>query len=774
MERAGRAPWTREIPWIALVVCGAMAPLVALLASGHAIAYFDSARLFAPMRVLVAQALRSGRLPLWNPYEGTGMPLFAQGIHGVLHPWSLLAALVTADAGVDVMIVLHVVTGALGAGVLARTMGATRSAAAVAGVGYGLSGYLLSMSRVLTFLAGAGAAPWVIAGLLWAAQGRRFRIPVAAIAVTVAHLAGDPQWAVLSTAAGILLAWHAGGWRGAGRAVVAALAGTMLAAVQLVPAWSFYERSARRVGLDAPERLQWALSPWRLPELVAPGFFAGRPGALAAPVFQWLGGTSRYPLPFVYSVAVGAPVLFLAIAGSARGRAARIVAAAALMLLWLALGYHLGASDAVGWVPVWRGLRYSEKLVGPLTLAIAVLAAAGADSLARGYEARTVRVAAACAAVAGLVSAGALIFARGAPPAGAPEPAWRLAGEQLSRGMVHAALGLAGTAAVLWAARRWDGWRSRLGSALAGIVLIQGLAAAPFALHAGRRELRDPAPLAALRAREAVPRVITPLEAGTLSLPAGLDELDGSLYVQSRMGAVPYTVASGVDQLNTYTGVEPARLSALFRTLIALGPGQLVALRRFSVTHVVVPAEGAPGDESIAAAATVGGRRIGVDAEARLEVWAVPHRPWASFADRVRLVPGEAEAGRALVDLEAAGDPAVVLLGRSPPALSPGVVLAVDRAPESVRVLAESSAEGLLVVNDADWPGWEATIDGRKVDIQLADGLVRAVRWPPGRHVLQMAYRPVELTVGIAASVAGLLLCLALGFRDAQRWARDR
>lgn len=758
-------PWREEVPWIVAVVLGATAPLVALLAAGRTVSALDSARLHAPLRRLVSEALRSGRLPLWNPYEGTGMPLFAQGLHGVLHPWSILSALIAPEGGMDLLIVLHVATGALGAGALARTLGASRGAASVAGLGFGLSGYLLSMSRNVTFLASAGTAPWVVAALVAAARagGGAGSLPVAALSVAALHLAGDPQWSLVAALLGTLLAWDAGGRRGVARSAVAVVAGTALAGVQLVPSWAFFAQSARRLALDEADRIQWALAPWRIPELVAPGFFGGAPGALDAPVFRWLGGATRYPLPFVFSIAVGAPLVLLAVIGGNARRTGRVLAGAAVVLLWLALGHHLGAREALGWIPVWGSVRYAEKLVGPLTLAIAILAALGADALGAGARRRTLAVIGGLAALAGVVSAVAWAAAGGSPRGAAPADAWRLAGEQLSRGMAHAAVALLVTGVVLGAAARAAPLRSRAAAALATIVVLQGLAAAPFALHAGRPGVRDPAPLAFLKRDAAVPRVLTPLERSGARMPADLDELDGALWAQSRMAVAPFGVASGVDQIDTYTGVEPQRVTALLRGLLPLGPGQLVALRRFSITHAVVPAPPPRAeDEVVRAAATAGGRRVAADPEGAFEVWAVPHRPWASFAERVRVVRDESQAPGAVAELEAAGDPTVVLVGFAPRSLSPGTVLGVERGPESLRLVAEAPRDGVLVVNDAEWPGWEATIDGRPADIHLADGLVRAVSWPAGRHVLEMTYRPVELRMGLAVSGAGLLLVLAL------------
>src|SRR5512141_2178558 len=90
-----------EFRWISLVLVGSTAPLLAVLISGHTLAWRDTSQLFAPMRSLIAESLRKGQLPLWNPYEAMGMPLFAQLLHGVLHPWSVFAAFAARGDGID-------------------------------------------------------------------------------------------------------------------------------------------------------------------------------------------------------------------------------------------------------------------------------------------------------------------------------------------------------------------------------------------------------------------------------------------------------------------------------------------------------------------------------------------------------------------------------------------------------------------------------------------------------------------------------------------------
>ena len=102
-------------------------------------------------------------------------------------------------------------------------------------------------------------------------------------------------------------------------------------------------------------------------------------------------------------------------------------------------------------------------------------------------------------------------------------------------------------------------------------------------------------------------------------------------------------------------------------------------------------------------------------------------------------------------------------------------MISAERSLDGARIEAESSGPGLLVVNDAWDAGWHATLDGQPVEWMPADGAMRAVRWPGGRHVLAMAYDPVEVRVGGWLSLLGLGLLVAGVVRsrrreDGHRW----
>lgn len=65
---------------------------------------------------------------------------------------------------------------------------------------------------------------------------------------------------------------------------------------------------------------------------------------------------------------------------------------------------------------------------------------------------------------------------------------------------------------------------------------------------------------------------------------------------------------------------------------------------------------------------------------------------------------------------------------------------------------------GWLVLADAPFPGWEATIDGTPTDWQAANVINRALYVPAGEHLVQWRYHTPGLQMGIVGVIAGLVV----------------
>jgi hypothetical protein len=735
----------RAAAWPLAVTAGVLLLLAPGLGPDVTLAWRDSVKEYAPLRPIIAEALHHGRLPLWDPYDGLGLPLLAQYTHGVLHPASLLLALLAPAAHLDVLLVAYVLLAGLGTYAAARALDAPRPAAAAAAIGYAGSGYVLSGLANLPFLAGAATLPWILAAGRLAGLGSRRSATALAAATFSLLVAGDVQAALVGAVLAVALALHAGRWAALPRTAAGLAVGSLLAAVQLLPTRAALALSWRTMGLTPLEREQWALLPWRLPELVAPGWLTGRTGDVGQPVFMALERGTMFPMPFAASVFVGSAVL-VAAAATWRVRQARPLLVAAPVLLWLALGHRLGGQQLLHPVPIWGTLRYAEKLVGPLTLVLALLSALGLPRLA---------VAAPVRRVGALAAAAALLLALLAAPgvdAGAlgallPAEVVATARAQAVEGLAHLTLGLAALAALLALARRRP---AAFPPAFAALVLVEALAATPFALYPLPTH-GPPLPVTAADAPPPGPRLVTPdRPVFTPGTTDALRQVQASSVALSLPG---YNVLARVDNVDAYASLLSERLEwarGMFEPIPT-------AWRRYGATHVVLP----PGQrDGTGMAASVGGQLVREDRHA--QVWSVPHREWASFAPSVALVTGLKATVSAILESPAAARGATFLDVAEAPPTSPGRVLSVARGAEAVAVEAVASGPALLVVNDAWWPGWEAELDGAPVDILPADALVRAVRFPQGRHRLVMRYDPPEVRLGLALSAAGLVLLLAL------------
>jgi len=750
-----------------------LAPLALAWLAGLTVLHRDQIGQFAPLRGLIGSALREGRLPLWNPYCATGMPLLAETTHGALHPFSVAAAFLFPSDGLDPLVGLWVAAAAAGAYALARHLGASRPASLVAGLGYGLAGWTLSMTSNLIGLAGAGSVPWVVAGLRRAGRGGDAAgLACGAVVVACGALAGDVQGLAVASLLGLILALEAGGGRGLTTALGAVVIGALLAGVQLVPSWAFLQQTDRILPLPPFEKDQWDLAPWRLIEAVVPGFFtAPGDGMGPAPVYMALGHPTLYTLPLAESVFVGAAMLVLAAAAVRRSRLGTVLAAGALVVGWFAMGRFGGARYLQDLLPVARGWRYGEKYLPGALLCLAALAALGVDHLladpTRARRWGRLAAAAALPMIAAwlalrLAGADGLLGRLGVPEAGVVR-------DHLEAGLPHAGLALLAAAGALWLGARG---RTKLAAgALVVVVGGAGLAAAPYALRPGSPTARlDHRPLP-LEAAPPGPRVLPGMAFAATAPRAGWDAIDQWNRDVGRIYAPNTNAASRVDAFGVDSGLTPLR----WRRLIdALGAQLPRAARRYAVTHLVLAA--APRGTSPAAPAPAGIRELEgaqaeqTDADVGATFWRLPHRDWAGFPQEVVSVPGEADAVAAVVELTRRGHRAAVVETAEDLPTTPGRVLRLARGLEQVEVEADAPSEGVLVVNDAAWPGWTATIDGAPVPILVADGLVRAVRFPAGRHTLVMRYRPPEVRRGIAVSALGLaLLCGAALLERARR-----
>ena len=139
--------------------------------------------------------------------------------------------------------------------------------------------------------------------------------------------------------------------------------------------------------------------------------------------------------------------------------------------------------------------------------------------------------------------------------------------------------------------------------------------------------------------------------------------------------------------------------------------------------------------------------------------------PRAWLVGEQRLVASEEEALEAVS--ERGFDPRrEAIVERELPGLTgSGQARIAEYEPERVVVETEADAPSLLVLSDVHYPGWKASVDGRDVDVERVDYLLRGIPVPEGASTVELRYEPLSFRIGWIVSLlalAGIAVALVL------------
>jgi hypothetical protein len=207
----------------------------------------------------------------------------------------------------------------------------------------------------------------------------------------------------------------------------------------------------------------------------------------------------------------------------------------------------------------------------------------------------------------------------------------------------------------------------------------------------------------------------------------------------------------GFDQLQSFVAAVPANV--LRHELQSERTGQL-----FGVTHHVGKTPVAATDTPIATFAR--GVRLFRKPPGAL--------PQAWVAHEALRVGGDPQLRQAIQNRAIDLRRTAVMLEATPPleTCAGGEPVEVER-PDTDRVVlrARLGCRGLMVLSDAYYPGWRATVDGNPAPIYEAYGALRGVVVEAGAHTVEMRYRPAVVWVGLGVSTTTLLLLVVLALR---------
>jgi hypothetical protein len=706
-----------------------------------------------PWAEVTSREYAAGSLPLWNAFQGIGAPLAANMQSAVFDPLLLAVNLHPTPLIWDLSIIGAFVLGAAAAYVFGRVLGMGVVAAIVTSAAFSLSGWFFLYSNIgwcrsYTYL------PVLFLLVELVVRSRRL-LPILGLGVAVAGniYVGMPEASVLvigsATAYAIARLIQERRRMPIGvsllRLAGAGALGLMLAA-PLVLLFLQYEPLSFNVhksgsGTGAQTDPQWGLLNWLVP------FFQERTRSLT--VRNWIG------------VAVGISAL-AGLCGRAETKRLHgwlFAAFAAAVLLKI---YEFRVLDWVGRLPVVEQIVFPTFAAPVASFAFAVLAGIGVNVLWR-RELELKRFVVVLAAVAMVLAIFVVTGDRRTVITSATREhlatAW-------GRGALFAVLAVATVLVGSWLGRRYGA------VLLAAVVVAELLVLAPMDIYAKRA---DPY----------VPPAWTPYVRTALGQEphARVFGLDGALY--------PNTAgALGLQDIRALDALYPERYLRYVTTFVAPH-----VYDRFTGTELPVAVRNNPMFDALAVRAVLsqhdlapgpGLRLLGPNRDTRVyqNTKAFP-RAW--IVHDVHLAGGEDDAfgyleqhsrrvgdayvvdtfePRSQAVVESRGsDWALDSLedGRTSCASAASDEVSVEHhAGDSVELRVNAACPGLLVLPDAYFPGWTATVNGERRPIYATDGAFRGVTVPKGTSRVEFLYRPRAFPIGVALAAGGLAVFLVV------------
>ena len=253
MAGPSKSLWQIKSDYLAAVAV-AIAPLVYFwpaLREGRALSPDDGVIFNIPLRVTAANLIRSGHLPLWNPYMFCGLPLHGAAQAGLLFPLNWFYVITSPRVATNLMMLSTYMVAAVGAYLYARRAGADIAGSVATSLIWQWCAFMVEQIGHTNIMHTAAVLPW----LLWAvdgylATGRRKRgfLIVALLALQI--FAGHQQtfaYSLLLVAAYALVIAQTlpEARKRLGAVAIFIVAGLALAAVQILPTFELLRNSLR-------------------------------------------------------------------------------------------------------------------------------------------------------------------------------------------------------------------------------------------------------------------------------------------------------------------------------------------------------------------------------------------------------------------------------------------------------------------------------------------------------------------------------------------------
>ena len=735
-----------------------------------------------PWSTLAWTQVHAGHLPLWNPFNGLGLPLAFNWQSAVFSLPVVIGYAFPLHLAYTVQIIVTLVIAGSGAYTLARVLGVGAIGCTSAGTIYELSGSFMGWvgwphAAVMSW------AGWLLAVAILIVRGknRTRNITVCALMFALAIYSGQPEILAILTASILVFvltiliinARAAHNLRESLRPLVdlsiAFVAGAALGAPLALPGLQVLARSTRDSGtLLAQTEVGKALPPHDLVHLIAQGY-NGLPLA-GSQVF----GDAVY---FDTAAYVGIIAIALAVLGVVRGwRKPEVASFIVLTVVTSAIVFAPPVEAVFLHVPLIKTIDWHRDLM-ILSLCVAILAAIGMDALVRARNQRTTQTVLAIVFTSCLLLLVLLwlIDTTGLSPLDARLRKDSLIWPLLSAGMGLVIVGVLAT------------WTSRNRSLRSSDVEAKRIMPEPTDDPSGENGIHD-------SVRHAMPSVEQIMGGLLLLLETAFLVASGAqLWSSSAQGASPtVAVATLMKSVGNSTVGFGSSSCFLGPAVTSLGilpeANDLFGIHEFDFYDPILPRSyfqswaaidqskaGVPIYNSFCPGFTTAlqARRFGV--EFVLDEGGVAGPKGAIFDRKIGdevlyRIPDSGEATLTPEHREGTLSPIDTL----------GTPIKVDHpSPSSWRITTRARGNQLLRLRLTDEPGWHATIDGHPLALTPYTDVMMQARIPPGDHVVEVQYWPPLFTLGMVVAGCCVVLLLtssavALAIRRRQRTEHER
>jgi len=726
---------------------------------------------FIPWHWAALKDIQLGVLPLWNPLNGLGAPLAANYQSALFYPPTWLVLIAGWVGGITwmawahgLLIVLHLIWAGWGMKSLTAYLGISPIPQVICGLAYGMCGYLVARGEFLSMVQTASWIPWI---LLAASQlavpfkqanlngSKNLTKPVILLSIAFSGqwLSGHAQlaWYTLIFCCAWLFygAVINGGVRQVRRIMLLTLAagaiGFLVSSIQLIPTIEYFLQSQRSGVIDNQTALSYSFWPWRVITFLIPDFF-GNPGRGD----YW--GYANYWEDAIY---VGILPLFFAfnfVFGRGKNHSADFREKIKPFLWFTSIFIVVAFMMALGWntpvfpwlfehVPSFGLFNGPTRWMILVEICLILLAGFGAEEwIKHGVLHKkqiNIWMTMTLAGMAGAV--GVWLFL--------PEINRTFVTSILAAGVFL--IGYLILARIKPNNDRLDIWRILIVSWLSLDLIWAGFYLNPV-----------------------VDASFYQTEISSNSIPALVS--NGRTYWDSNMeknqkfdrffqfkdirptadmNNLPFTllpninILSNVSLLNNFDPMVPTRFADFMKELTA-SPieerNRYLTLTNVSVVSAVNPVD----------IYEVGWEEINSLAEVRLVPCAeTAHNAEESLNWMRNAVKENRLAKKIVVEIDTGGQSSC----QSGLPSKKAAIVSSQRDKGLVIEIRENPKKQWLFITRSWYPGWQARIDGMKVDILRADYLFMAIEIPAGNHTIELFYQPVSFQIGFMLSICGIL-----------------